>query len=177
MQVTHRHTKQQHTRPGGTARGATARTDLPRQISDRGSGYELVDRDADALAGGVESPNAQDDHPTPCRTPLASPEIRAARVARALPPPPLAPWLRAQKNTTSQQPPPGNAIVPRLLLLLVVHLLAAAQLSSAARGDEADLLAGHGVAADRGRVADVLVVTSTVGVLDGVHGDATGLRP
>merc|ERR1719152_47434 len=64
-----------------------------------------------------------------------------------------------------------------LLLLLVVNLLAAAQLASAARGDQADLLAGHGVAANGRRVANVLVVTTTVWVLDGVHGDATRLRP
>merc|ERR1719231_866170 len=67
--------------------------------------------------------------------------------------------------------------VRALLLLLVVHLLAAAQLASAARSDEADLLAGHAVAAHGRRMTDVLVVTTTVGVLDGVHRDATRLGP
>ena len=80
---------------------------------------------------------------------------------------------RRSWNTTAHH---RSEATTRLLLLLVVNLLAPAQLARTARGDETDLLAGHGVTAHRGRVADVLVVTSTVGVLDRVHRHTTNLR-
>ena len=51
-----------------------------------------------------------------------------------------------------------------------------AQATSAAGGNETDLLSGGGEAGHRGRVANVLVVTTTVGVLAGVHGHTTHLR-
>ncbi len=69
--------------------------------------------------------------------------------------------------------------ITKTCLLLVVRRLddgRAADASSAARGDEANLLAGRCVAAHRGRVADVLVVAATVGVLHGVHGHTTHLH-
>lgn len=64
-----------------------------------------------------------------------------------------------------------------LLLLLVVNLLAAAQLTGAAGGNETDLLARHGVALHGRRVTDVLMVSSTVRVLNWVHRNTTDLRP
>jgi hypothetical protein len=63
-----------------------------------------------------------------------------------------------------------------LLLLLVVDGLAPPQLARAARSDETDLLAGNGVAAHGRRVANVLVVATTVRVLDRVHRHTTRLR-
>lgn len=49
--------------------------------------------------------------------------------------------------------------------------------SSSSGGDETDLLSGGGVSGDTGRVSDVLVVTSSVGVLDWVHGHTSHDRP
>merc|ERR1719313_1309765 len=57
----------------------------------------------------------------------------------------------------------------RLLLVPVVHLLAPAELARAAGRNETHLLTRHRIAAHGRRVADVLVVTTTVRVLDGVH--------
>lgn len=49
-------------------------------------------------------------------------------------------------------------------------------LTCPAGGDEADLLAGRRVAAHRGGVTDVLVVTAAVGMLHRVHGHTTHLQ-
>ena len=62
----------------------------------------------------------------------------------------------------------------RLILVLV---LAAGDATGTAGSDKADLLARDGVPLDGGGVADVLVVTPTVGVLDGVHSNTTDGRP
>lgn len=43
--------------------------------------------------------------------------------------------------------------------------------------NETDLLSGRGVAGDGGGVANVLLVSSSVGMLDRVHGNTTDLRP
>merc|ERR1740121_2834679 len=56
-------------------------------------------------------------------------------------------------------------------------LLATAEDTCAARSDEADLRARYRHACDRRRVADVLVVASTVGVLHRVHRGTTHPRP
>merc|ERR1740130_534627 len=65
----------------------------------------------------------------------------------------------------------------RLLLVPVIHLLAPADLARAAGRNETHLLTRHRIAAHRRRVTDVLMVTSTVRVLDGVHRHTTDLRP
>ena len=51
-----------------------------------------------------------------------------------------------------------------------------AETTSAAGGNETDLLAGGSRAAHGRGVTDVLVVTTTVGVLHGVHGHTTHLH-
>jgi hypothetical protein len=64
--------------------------------------------------------------------------------------------------------------VQSLLLLLVS---ATAQTTSAAGSDQADLATSRAVTVLGRRVTDVLVVTTTVRVLNGVHGNTTDLRP
>jgi len=49
--------------------------------------------------------------------------------------------------------------------------------TSAAGSDQTDLLAGGAVAGHRGRVANVLMVTTSVRVLNGVAGNTSDLRP
>ena len=54
---------------------------------------------------------------------------------------------------------------------------ATTQTTSAAGGDETDLLTGRATAANSGGVANVLMVATTVGVINGVHCDTTNLGP
>ena len=54
---------------------------------------------------------------------------------------------------------------------------ATTQTTSAAGGDETDLLTGRATAANSGGVANVLMVATTVGVINGVHSDTTNLGP
>jgi hypothetical protein len=54
---------------------------------------------------------------------------------------------------------------------------AATQTTSAASGNETNLLTGGATAANSGRVANVLVVATTVGVINGVHCNTTNLGP
>ena len=61
------------------------------------------------------------------------------------------------------------------LLLVCLDHAGTAEATSAAGSDETDLLAGWCPAADSGGVTNVLVVTTTVGVLHGVHGHTTHL--
>jgi len=56
-------------------------------------------------------------------------------------------------------------------------LLSSTDTAGAAGGDEADLLAGRAVAANGGRVTNVLMVTTTVRMLNGVTGNTTNLGP
>ena len=53
----------------------------------------------------------------------------------------------------------------------------APETSSPPGSDETDLLAGGSITADSGGVTNVLVVTSSVGMLHRVHGHTTDLRP
>jgi len=62
-------------------------------------------------------------------------------------------------------------------LLLGLLVTSTAEETGAAGGDETDLLTGGGVAGDGRGVTDVLLVTTTVGVLDGVHGNTANLGP
>jgi len=66
-----------------------------------------------------------------------------------------------------------------LLLLLVLSSrgLGAAETTSAAGSNETDLATSRGVSAHSGGVANMLMVTTTMGMLDGVHGHTTDLRP
>ncbi|KAI3485285.1 hypothetical protein L1887_51398 [Cichorium endivia] len=59
----------------------------------------------------------------------------------------------------------------------VLGLDGTADKTGAAGGDETDLLTGGGEAGAGGGLADVLVVTTTVRVVDGVHSHTTGARP
>jgi hypothetical protein len=49
--------------------------------------------------------------------------------------------------------------------------------TSTSGGDETNLLTGNHVTSDTRRVTDVLVVSSSVGMLDGVHGNTTNNGP
>jgi hypothetical protein len=63
---------------------------------------------------------------------------------------------------------------------LIVLALARLSSSDSARspgGDETDLATSAGATLDGGRLADMLVVTTTVGMFNGVHGHTTHLRP
>merc|ERR1719231_556643 len=61
--------------------------------------------------------------------------------------------------------------------LLELLALTATEDTGAAGGDETDLLTRGSGTADGGRVANVLMVTTTVGMLDGIHRDTTHLGP
>mmetsp|Transcript_38741 Transcript_38741/g.84285 ORF Transcript_38741/g.84285 Transcript_38741/m.84285 type:complete len:269 (+) Transcript_38741:107-913(+) len=63
------------------------------------------------------------------------------------------------------------------LLLGGEETLLSPQATSAAGGNETNLLTGRSVTAHRGRVANVLMVTTTVGMLHGVHSHTTNLGP
>lgn len=63
------------------------------------------------------------------------------------------------------------------LLLALLLGLATTNASGAARSDETDLATGARASLDRRRVTDVLVVTTSVGMLNRVHGDTTHHRP
>lgn len=62
------------------------------------------------------------------------------------------------------------------LLLVCLDCAGTAQATSAAGSNETDLLARGGPAADSGSVTNVLVVTTTVGMLHGVHAHTTHLH-
>lgn len=62
------------------------------------------------------------------------------------------------------------------LVLVGLDHAGTAQATSAASSNETDLLAGGSIAGHSGGVANVLVVTTTVGMLHGVHGHTTHLR-
>merc|ERR1712224_670994 len=65
--------------------------------------------------------------------------------------------------------------VTKLIILIV--LLAASLLTSAASSNQTNLLAGHRGTSRSSRVTDVLVITTTVGVLHRIHGHTTNLWP
>merc|ERR1712023_346876 len=77
-------------------------------------------------------------------------------------------------NTTKRLLPESHCHRVRLLLVVLATTLA---LTNAASSDETDLLARHAGASRGGRVTDVLVVTTTMRVLHGVHGATTHLGP
>jgi len=56
-------------------------------------------------------------------------------------------------------------------------LLGTTKTTSAAGGNETDLGSLRGVAADSGRMSDMLMISSSVRMLDGVHGNSSNFRP
>jgi hypothetical protein len=60
---------------------------------------------------------------------------------------------------------------------LILGLLGTAEQTCPAGGNETSLLTGNGVARDGRGLSDMLVVTTTVGVIDGVHGNTTSTGP
>jgi hypothetical protein len=60
---------------------------------------------------------------------------------------------------------------------LVLGLLGTAEQTSPAGGNETSLLTGSSLTADGRGLTDMLVVTTTVGVIHGVHGNTTSLGP
>lgn len=60
---------------------------------------------------------------------------------------------------------------------LVLGLLGTAEQTSPAGGNETGLLTGGSLAVDGRGLTDMLVVTTTVGVIHGVHGNTTSLGP
>ena len=63
------------------------------------------------------------------------------------------------------------------ILLLEEQLAATSDGTSSLGGDETAFLTAGGVSSCRGWVTDVLMVTTTVGMLDGVHGDTSNSGP
>jgi len=69
----------------------------------------------------------------------------------------------------------GGGSMTSLVLLLV--LLSTTNSSGPAGGDETDLATRRSATHDSGGLTDVLMVTTTVGMLNGVHGHTTDLGP
>ena len=63
------------------------------------------------------------------------------------------------------------------ILLLEEKLAATSDGTSSLGGDETALLTAGGVSSRGGGVTDVLMVTTTMGMLDGVHGDTSDSGP
>ena len=62
-------------------------------------------------------------------------------------------------------------------LVLIDVLLSSPDSAGPPGGDETDLPTGRGAPLDRRRLANVLMVTASVGMLDGVHGHTAHLGP
>lgn len=60
---------------------------------------------------------------------------------------------------------------------LLLDLLGTTEETSTAGGNETDLLTGHGTTGDSGGLTNVLVVTTTVRVINRVHGNTTSAGP
>jgi hypothetical protein len=60
---------------------------------------------------------------------------------------------------------------------LVLDLLGTTEQTRPPRGDETGLLTLDGVPRNGRRLTDMLVVTTTVGMVDGVHGNTTSTGP
>lgn len=70
-----------------------------------------------------------------------------------------------------------NALVRKYLLLVGLDNAGTAETTSTAGSNETNLLAGRSRPADSGSVTNVLMVTTTMGMLNRVHGNTTDLRP
>lgn len=60
---------------------------------------------------------------------------------------------------------------------LLLRLLSTTEQTRPPRGDETGLLTLYGVSGDGRGFTDMLVVTTTVRMVDGVHGNTTSLGP
>ena len=67
--------------------------------------------------------------------------------------------------------------LPSSVLLLEEQLAATSDGTGSLGGDETAFLTAGGVSPRRSWVTDVLMVTTTVGMLDGVHGDTSNSGP
>ena len=74
------------------------------------------------------------------------------------------------------KPTPHTTVLPNQEHL-ILGLLGTAEQTCPAGGDETSLLTGNGVARDGRGLSDMLVVTTTVRVIDGVHGNTTSTGP
>ena len=70
---------------------------------------------------------------------------------------------------------PATPLERRCLFVSLLDHVGSAEATRAAGGDETDLLSVRGPPGHCRRVANVLVVASTVGVLHGVHGHTSDL--
>merc|ERR1719483_482640 len=61
--------------------------------------------------------------------------------------------------------------------LILVHNLSSSDSSCSPGGDETNLLTGAGTSLDSGGLTDMLVITSSMGMLNRVHGNTTSLGP
>lgn len=68
----------------------------------------------------------------------------------------------------------GNVYI---LLVFLNLLLATTNTTSSAGSNKTDLLTGAGISSDSGGLTNVLMVTTTVRMLNGIHGNTTHLRP
>lgn len=66
---------------------------------------------------------------------------------------------------------------PNIHRRLVLRLLRTAEQTSTSGGNETSLLTLGGVSRDGRGLTDMLVVTTTVGMVHGVHGNTTSLGP
>lgn len=64
-----------------------------------------------------------------------------------------------------------------LLVLLADNESGTADSTGSAGGNETDLLTGRGVAPDCRRLTNMLMITTTVRMFDGILGDTTNLGP
>ena len=71
----------------------------------------------------------------------------------------------------------ANKATLKFFLIFLFLLLASSNSAGSSGGDETDLLTGRGASLDGRSLTDVLMVTTTVGMLDGVHGNTSNLGP
>lgn len=65
----------------------------------------------------------------------------------------------------------------RMLLLFLNFLLATSDSTCSSGGDKTDFLTSTGVTSDSRGFTDMLVITTTVRMFDGIHGNTTNFRP
>jgi len=70
---------------------------------------------------------------------------------------------------------PSNCTI--VTILDILDLLCTTKQTGASGGDETDFLSGARVTGDRRCVTNVLMITTTVRVINGVHGHTASLRP
>ena len=87
--------------------------------------------------------------------------------------------MRQQKNyrVTAGQCilPFTNGVTDLFILVSASNDLSSSDSSGSSGSDETDLLSSAGSPPDGGGLANVLMVTTTVGMLHGVHGNSTNL--